>query len=98
MFVNSTINRELLSLNVSTRELSKLEEMDVKQIKQIDFNRLKQTLSSTENQVKQSRILKILNEGGQYNENGIHMLSKYSPSSIIYLHRNRILSQGVTGK
>ncbi|PIW62243.1 hypothetical protein [Shewanella sp. CG12_big_fil_rev_8_21_14_0_65_47_15] len=91
MFVNATINRELLSLNVSTSELSKLEKMDVKQIKQIDVNRLKQTLSSTENQAKQSRILKILNEAGQYNENGIHMLSKYSPSKIIDLHIHRML-------
>ncbi len=91
MFVNSTINRELLSLNVSTRELSNLEKMDVKRIKQIDVNRLQQTLSSTKNQAKQSRILKILNEARLYNENGIHMLSKYSPSKIIDLHINKML-------
>lgn len=92
MFINATVNRELLGLNVSKRELDKLEKLDVKQINSIDVNRLKQTLSTTESQTKQSRILKVLNEAGQYNENGIHMLSKYSPNKIIDLHIHRMLS------
>lgn len=91
MFISATVNRELLGLNVSNRELDKLEKLDVKQINSIDVNRLKQTLSTTESQTKQSRILKVLNEAGQYNENGIHMLSKYSPSKIIDLHIHRML-------
>ncbi|AVI67779.1 hypothetical protein CKQ84_19110 [Shewanella sp. WE21] len=85
MFSSALSNRALLSLNVSTCELQKLEKLDVKKIKAVDISRLQQTILSTNNIVKKQRILKTLNKIGQHNESGVHILSKYSPEKVLDL-------------
>ncbi|MGI2126955.1 hypothetical protein [Shewanella oncorhynchi] len=83
MSISIDFNRALFNLNVSSRELNKLERIDVKKISAIDINRLGKTISKTQSKAKQDTIIKILNKVGQFNEDGIHILSKYSKDEVI---------------
>ncbi len=57
--------REQLGLNISLSELKKLEKLDVKNIRNVDILRLKQTFRTSHNELKKCIIAKVLTKLAQ---------------------------------
>lgn len=69
-------------VNLSRSELKNLESMNVESIRNMDVKLRKTVLSKKTPEDMRQRVQIILNKTGQYNENGVHILSKYNTDNL----------------
>ncbi|HGS4461819.1 TPA: hypothetical protein ACMDOB_001691 [Vibrio metschnikovii] len=95
MAISSLFSCFLPTSSLSESELKKIENMDIKSIRNTDINRMRNSFSrksKTRKELKQQeRVISIMNQIGQYNECGKHILSKYQSDKIIDLRVNQVV-------
>ncbi|EGQ9206871.1 hypothetical protein NMR54_003294 [Vibrio cholerae] len=95
MAISSLFSCFLPTSSLSKSELKKIENMDIKSIRNTDINRMINSFSrkpKTRKELEQQKIvISIMNKIGQYNECGEHILSKYQPDKIIDLRVNQVV-------